>query len=92
MHIVVSISYWPVVILIGLSLLATLYHLSVPVRTPWRRALPGALLALVGWLYVYVSSGWLYVALGLGTLATGLVAFLLWAARTGGWPFARRDG
>jgi membrane protein len=50
MHTVVAIGYWPVVVLITLSLLATLYHLSVPVRTPWRRALPGALLGLVVWV------------------------------------------
>jgi membrane protein len=50
MHIVVSVGYWPVVVLITLALLATLYHLSVPVRTPWRRALPGALLGLVVWV------------------------------------------
>jgi membrane protein len=50
MHIVVSIGYWPVVVLITLSLLATLYHLSVPVRTPWRRALPGAVVGLLVWV------------------------------------------
>jgi len=50
LHIVVTLGYWPVVVLISLALLATLYHLSVPVRTPWRRALPGALLALVVWV------------------------------------------
>ena len=50
MHIIVSIGYWPVVILISLALLASLYHLSVPVRTPWRRALPGALLGLIVWV------------------------------------------
>jgi amino acid transporter len=46
------------------------------------------LLALTGWLYVYCASAWLYVALGLGTLATGVVAFFVWARYTGGWPFA----
>ena len=50
MHIIVSIGYWPVVVLITLSLLATLYHLSVPVRTPWRRALPGAVVGLLFWV------------------------------------------
>jgi membrane protein len=49
-NIVVSVGYWPVVVLITLALLATLYHLSVPVRTPWRRALPGALLGLLVWI------------------------------------------
>jgi membrane protein len=50
MHIIVSIGYWPVVVLITLALLATLYHLSVPVRTPWRRALPGAVVGLLVWV------------------------------------------
>ena len=49
-HTVTVIGYWPVVGIVTLVLIATLYHLSVPVRTPWRRALPGALLALVLWL------------------------------------------
>jgi membrane protein len=47
---VTDIGYWPFVAVLSLLLLATLYHLAVPVRTPWRRALPGALLALVLWL------------------------------------------
>ena len=49
-HTIVVIGYWPTVALISLALLATLYHLAVPVRIPWRRALPGALVALVLWL------------------------------------------
>ena len=31
-------------------MLATLYHRAVPVRTPWRRALPGAVVAVLVWL------------------------------------------
>ena len=34
----------------SLTLLATLYHRAVPVRTPWRRALPGALVAMAIWV------------------------------------------
>jgi membrane protein len=49
-HLVVAIGYWPVVILISLALLATLYHRAVPVRTPWRRALPGAAVAVLLWV------------------------------------------
>jgi membrane protein len=49
-HDVTSIGYWPVVILVSLSLLTTLYHQAVPVRTPWRRALPGAIVAALIWL------------------------------------------
>lgn len=46
------------------------------------------LLALVGWLYLYVSAGGLFILLGLATLAAGVVAFLAWSARTRTWPFA----
>jgi membrane protein len=49
-HIVVTVGYWPVVVLISLALLATLYHRAVPVRTSWRRALPGAGVAVVIWV------------------------------------------
>jgi basic amino acid/polyamine antiporter, APA family len=60
----------------------------------WRRARPDAprpyrmwlyplpcLIALIGWLYLYVSSGWLYIGLGAATLAAGLVVFVIWSAR-----------
>jgi membrane protein len=47
---ITNIAYWPVVVVISLSLLATLYHRAVPVRTPWRRALPGAVVAMLVWL------------------------------------------
>jgi membrane protein len=50
LHVVVYAAYWPVVVAISLALLTTLYHLSVPVRTPWRRAVPGALLGLAIWV------------------------------------------
>jgi membrane protein len=49
-HVTTSVGYWPVVILVSLSLLTTLYHQAVPVRTPWRRALPGAIVAALIWL------------------------------------------
>ncbi|OAA24727.1 membrane protein [Frankia sp. EI5c] len=42
--------FWPVVGVVALSMLTTLYHLALPVRRPWRRALPGAALALFLWL------------------------------------------
>jgi membrane protein len=49
-RLVTVIGYWPVVVLISLALLSSLYHLAVPVRTPWKRAVPGAVVALVVWL------------------------------------------
>ena len=42
--------YWPVVIVICICFLATLYHVSVPVRTNWRFNLPGAMFSLVAWI------------------------------------------
>jgi membrane protein len=42
--------YWPLVTVAAVVTLATLYHVATPHRPPWRRALPGALLALAIWL------------------------------------------
>lgn len=42
--------YWPVVIVVCICFLATLYHVSVPVRTKWRFNLPGATFSLVSWV------------------------------------------
>lgn len=42
--------YFPVVVVLGLSLLSWVYHIVPPIRTRWRRDLPGAALALVIWL------------------------------------------
>jgi membrane protein len=42
--------YWPVVVLLSIVFLTTLYHVAVPVRTPWRWDIPGAVLALLIWV------------------------------------------
>jgi membrane protein len=42
--------YWPVVLLGSVCVLASLYHLAVPVRTRWRADLPGAALTLLIWI------------------------------------------
>lgn len=47
---VVHGTYWPVIVVVSVALIATLYHLSVPVRTPWHRDLPGAVLAMGLWV------------------------------------------
>jgi membrane protein len=43
--------YWPVVIVVCVCFLATLYHVSIPVRSRWRTNLPGAAFALVVWIF-----------------------------------------
>jgi len=42
--------YWPVVLAVCICFLATLYHVSVPVRTNWSFNLPGATFSLVVWI------------------------------------------
>ncbi|MDQ2838209.1 MAG: YihY/virulence factor BrkB family protein [Actinomycetota bacterium] len=44
---VISAAYWPAVILLLLLGLTSLYHLAPPRRLPWRRGVPGAVLAMV---------------------------------------------
>lgn len=59
---VVSILYWPVVSLLSIAFLTTLYHVSVPARSPWLEDVPGALVALAIWvlgsflLRIYLTS------------------------------------
>ncbi|MBT2508768.1 YihY/virulence factor BrkB family protein [Streptomyces sp. ISL-98] len=47
---VISVLYWPVVTLLSVAFLTTLYHVSVPVRSPWIEDIPGALMALGMWV------------------------------------------
>ncbi|MET8625553.1 YihY/virulence factor BrkB family protein [Kitasatospora sp. NPDC004669] len=78
----VGAAYWPVAILLLIVSLTTLYHLAVPVSTPWREDIPGALVALV--VLVFCSVGLrLYLVSSVegpsvyGSLAAP-VAVLLW--------------
>ncbi|MFI1415863.1 YihY/virulence factor BrkB family protein [Streptomyces sp. NPDC020707] len=48
---VVQVLYWPVVIILCVVFLTTLYHVSVPVRSPWIEDVPGALVALAMWVF-----------------------------------------
>ncbi|GAA2103866.1 YihY/virulence factor BrkB family protein [Actinomadura alba] len=47
---VIALLYWPVVVTLSVLFLATLYHMSVPVRTAWWREVPGAVVALGIWI------------------------------------------
>ncbi|MFJ9715584.1 YihY/virulence factor BrkB family protein [Streptomyces sp. NPDC101213] len=79
---VVQVLYWPVVILLSIAFLTTLYHVSVPVRSPWIEDVPGALVALAMWvlgsflLRIYLQST-IEGATIYGSLAAA-VAVLLW--------------
>ncbi|AUY52268.1 YihY/virulence factor BrkB family protein [Streptomyces sp. CB01881] len=79
---VVNALYWPVAILLLIVFLTTLYHLAVPVSTPWREDIPGALVALVVLVFCSVALR-LYLVSSVegpsvyGSLAAP-VAVLLW--------------
>ncbi|MFD5252728.1 YihY/virulence factor BrkB family protein [Streptomyces bobili] len=79
---VVQVLYWPVVIVLSVSFLTTLYHVSVPVRSPWIEDVPGALVALAMWvlgsflLRIYLENT-VEGATIYGSLAAA-VAVLLW--------------
>jgi membrane protein len=76
------IFYWPAVLLLSVGFLATLYHLAVPVRKPWRFGLPGATFTLVLWILGSYFVRW---ALGFSTGGMSIygplaapIAVLLW--------------
>jgi membrane protein len=74
--------YWPVVSLAAIVTMTTLYHVATPVRSPWRRDLPGAVLALVMWVLVsYVLRVEIGASVGgtsiYGPLSTPIVV-LIW--------------
>ncbi len=48
------------------------------------------ILALLGWLYILVTSEWIYVAAGLLLLALGVLAYLWRARGLEEWPWARQ--
>ena len=67
----VDLLYWPVVVLLAVPSLAVLYHVSIPVRTRWRRALPGAALALLLWVLFSYLLRWVIAASVDGTSIYG---------------------
>jgi amino acid transporter len=53
----------------------------------WLYPLP-ALVALLGWIFVFATTQILVILFGVGVLALGCIAFLLWSWRSKTWPFA----
>ena len=75
--------YWPTVLVLSICFLATLYHVSVPVRTNWTFNLPGATFALAAWLLGSSLLRWVLTetAAGSGSIYGPLaspIAVLLW--------------
>jgi amino acid transporter len=53
----------------------------------WLFPLP-AIVALVGWAFIFEQAGTPAIVFGLATLAAGLVAYAAWAMIARAWPFA----
>lgn len=67
---VLHILYWPVLIIVSVVFLASLYYLSVPARTAWWRGLPGGGVALAIW-----ALGSLVLRLYLDGSASGVTVY-----------------
>ncbi|HET7188492.1 MAG TPA: APC family permease, partial [Gemmatimonadaceae bacterium] len=52
----------------------------------WLYPVP-ALVALLGWIFVFATTQLEVILFGVGVLAMGCVAFLVWSWRTARWPF-----
>jgi membrane protein len=75
--------YWPFVGVICICFLATLYHVSVPVRTRWRFNLPGAVFSLVMWIVGSYLLRWVLTVTAIGSRSiygplAAPIAVLLW--------------
>jgi hypothetical protein len=54
----------------------------------WLYPLP-ALIALVGWVYLFVTTDVLKIGYGLLVIVLGAIAYLLFSRKTGRWPFVK---
>jgi amino acid transporter len=52
----------------------------------WLYPLP-ALVALLGWIFLFATTQIQVILFGVGVLAVGCLAFLVWSWRTNRWPF-----
>ena len=57
----------------------------------WLYPVPNVI-ALVGWIFLFATSGPEVIAFGLGTLLLGVGVFFAWSWHTGRWPFRARQG
>jgi amino acid transporter len=56
----------------------------------WLYPVP-ALVALLGWIFVFATTPVQVIAFGLGVLAVGCLAFVLWSWKSARWPFLQRS-
>jgi len=56
----------------------------------WLYPVP-CIIALAGWLFIFVTSEPEILLLSVGSLVLGIVAFLAWSSRARRWPFATHE-
>jgi amino acid transporter len=56
----------------------------------WLYPLP-TIVALIGWVYIYISASWLSIGLSLCWIAIGSIAFLVYAKAEHTWPFGPKE-
>ncbi|HJU69847.1 MAG TPA: APC family permease [Gemmatimonadaceae bacterium] len=56
----------------------------------WLYPVP-ALVALLGWIFLFATTQLRVILFGLGVLALGFLTFLLWSWKTQRWPFAPQE-
>jgi membrane protein len=73
---------WAIATATSVAVLGVIYHFGTPGKRPWKRVIPGALMATVAWFLVTLIYGW-YVtrhadySVVYGSLAAG-IATLVW--------------
>ncbi len=56
----------------------------------WLYPLP-TLIALIGWVYIYISASWLSIGLSVCWILLGAIAFLIYAKAEHTWPFGPKE-
>lgn len=82
LHVLTTL-YWPIVLVLGICFLATLYHVSVPVRTGWLYNVPGAVFTMFCWVVGSAVLRWILLGTAQGSTSiygplAAPIAVLLW--------------
>lgn len=81
-YLVALIVRWIVAFTASIGLIALIYHMGTPMRQPWRRTVPGAIVATAMWFLTTLAFGWYVTRFAnysqvYGSLGAG-IALLFW--------------
>ena len=77
----------------GIGALIILRRKQPDLRRPyhqWLYPVP-CIIALVGWVYIFISSGWSAIELAIVWTVLGVIAYLIWARYEKVWPFGPKE-